>query len=54
MNLEYLSIISKALLFLFLDIRRLSIKSRHNTNNSILRYLISYRDPYNRIREGFT
>jgi hypothetical protein len=47
MNLEYLSIINKALLFLFLDRGKLSIKSRHKTNNSIFRYLISYSNPYN-------
>jgi hypothetical protein len=46
MNLEYLFVMSRALSFLFLDIGRLSTKSRHKTDSSILGYLIGYSDPH--------
>jgi hypothetical protein len=43
----YLFIINKALLFLLLNIGKLFIKSKYNTNNNIFRYLIGYRNSYN-------
>ena len=46
MNLEYLSVISKALSFPFLDIGSPSTKSRYRIDSGIFGYSIGYSNPY--------